>query len=155
MGEKQTKGIITKAAYEQLLRICKEASPLEACGIVASSNTHSAASHTSQEGIELPIIDFIIPITNIHINPTHAFTFDPSEWTAAYYSMQTSRQSLVGLFHSHPSTEAIPSISDTEGFLPASELSYWIVSLKNSDNPHVQPYRRTQGAFHPVQLVLA
>lgn len=154
MEDKLLNGIISKAAYVRLVQICIDAKPLEACGIVASSGASSAASPVLTGEAVLPVIDTIIPIKNIHINPTYAFSFDPAEWTAAYYEMQTNRQSLVGLFHSHPRTEPIPSSFDTEGFLPASELSYWIVSLRNPEAPHVQPYRRIQGVFVPLQLVL-
>lgn len=143
---------MTHSAYEQLIRICRNAKPIEACGIVASAY-HSAFDEDT-EGEAIPIVDTIIPITNTHIDPTHSFSFDPAEWTAIYYDMQKNRQKLVGLFHSHPRTAAVPSPSDSEGFLPSSELSYWIVSLQNSEAPHVQPYRRSQGEFLPLQLVL-
>ncbi|MDQ8736235.1 M67 family metallopeptidase [Paenibacillus sp. LHD-38] len=148
MEAQQSKGMITKSAYDLLISICKHARPMEACGILVSSRESMQSENPT-------IIDTIIPITNKHIDPTHSFTFDPAEWTAAYFEMQKNRQTLVGLFHSHPRTEAIPSSSDSEGFLPASELSYWIVSLRNIETPHVQPYRRTEGAFIPMQLVLA
>lgn len=155
MEDTQLKGIITKSAYDRLIQICIDEMPLEACGIVASSfaNSTSSSDPTGTAG-RLPVIDTIIPIKNMHANPSYAFAFDPAEWTAAYFEMQTNRQSLVGLFHSHPRTDAIPSSSDTDGFLPASELSYWIVSLRNIDAPHVQPYGRTQGEFVPLQLVI-
>jgi proteasome lid subunit RPN8/RPN11 len=155
MEDKQLKGIITKSAYDRLIQICIDEKPLEACGIVASSLEYPSPSDLAGASGRLPVIDTIIPIKNTHINPTYAFTFDPAEWTAAYFEMQTNRHSLVGLFHSHPRTDAIPSSSDTEGFLPASELSYWIVSLRNIDTPHVQPYRHMRGVFVPLQLVLA
>lgn len=147
MEAQQTKSIITKDAYDLLIGICKNALPMEACGILASSED-------ALRDEDPYIIDTVIPITNKHIDPTHSFTFDPAEWTSAYYAMQKNRQKLVGLFHSHPRTEAIPSSSDSEGFLPASELSYWIVSLRSSETPHVQPYRRSEGAFIPMELVL-
>lgn len=154
MFAQEPKGYMTKAVYDQLIQICREAAPSEACGIAASSFAYPDRSETNGI-IHFPIIDTIIPITNTHINPSHAFSFDPIEWTAAYFEMQKNRQSLVGLFHSHPTTPAIPSSSDTEGFLPASELSYWIVSLEDAEAPQVMPYRRVQGAFVPMQLVLA
>jgi proteasome lid subunit RPN8/RPN11 len=120
----------------------------------AASETHSLPQDLSDRAND-QVINTIIPIKNIHIDPTHSFAFDPEEWTAAFYDMQKNRQTIVGLFHSHPRTEAIPSSSDTKGFLPASELSYWIVSLQNSEAPHVKPYRLSQGTFIPLQLVLA
>jgi proteasome lid subunit RPN8/RPN11 len=155
MTAQQSKGFITKSAYEQLIRICLDAKPLEACGIVVSSQSDSSPSVDRSDEASIQIIDTIIPIKNIHIDPTRSFSFDPAEWTAAFYDMQKNRQKLVGLFHSHPRTEAIPSSSDSEGFLPASELSYWIVSLQNSAAPQVKPYRLSQGTFIPLQLVFA
>lgn len=154
MEQQQMKGFITNSAYEQLIRICMKARPLEACGIVVSSHSNSSSPKLLSEATDYLVVDTIIPITNTHINPTYSFSFDPAEWTAAYYDMQKNRQTLVGLFHSHPRTAAVPSSSDSEGFLPASELSYWIVSLQNSEAPHVQPYSRSQGSFIPLQLVL-
>ncbi|CAM4058208.1 M67 family metallopeptidase [Paenibacillus alkaliterrae] len=155
MHELQSKGCITKEAYDRLLQVCLEAKPREACGILASRFSQSGSSPLSEVYSVNAIVDTIIPITNTHINPTYAFSFDPAEWTAAYYDMQNNRQSLVGLFHSHPRTDAIPSSSDTEGFLPASELTYWIVSLKDIHAPQVKPYLRDQGVFKPLQLVFA
>lgn len=155
MTEQQSRGFITKSAYEQLIQICLKARPFEACGIVVSSEPVTFPSVDQTDEAHAQVIDTIIPIKNIHIDPTHSFAFDPAEWTAAFYDMQKNRQKLVGLFHSHPRTEAIPSSSDTEGFLPASELTYWIVSLQNSEVPHVKPYRLSQGTFIPLQLVLA
>lgn len=154
MEDFDIKSIITKEAYEQLIQLSKEAVPNEVCGIVASSMLSEQMDKT-KDANQPPIIDTVIPIANNHINPTHSFSFDPVEWTAVYYEMQKNRQSLVGLFHSHPRTAAIPSSSDIEGFLPASQLSYWIISLENAEAPHIQPYRRVQGAFIPMQLVLA
>ncbi|WP_337101529.1 M67 family metallopeptidase [Paenibacillus sp. YIM B09110] len=140
-------GLITKQAYDQLLSICISRLPEEACGIVASR----IAVHDGEQAL----IDTVIPIRNIHNTPHKAFTFDPAEWTAAYYNMQTNRQSLVGLFHSHPSTEAIPSSLDQAGFWPASSVSYWIISLADRSAPHIQPYRRTNAGFEPIELVFA
>ncbi len=153
MEQQPMKGFITQSAYNQLIQICKDAKPIEACGIVASSG--SDLEQGSADNGKRYVIDTIIPITNTHIDPTHSFSFDPAEWTSVYYDMQKNRQKLVGLFHSHPRTEAVPSSSDAEGFLPASELSYWIVSLQNSENPHVQPFNRSHGQFIPMELVLA
>ncbi|MDQ0058431.1 M67 family metallopeptidase [Paenibacillus harenae] len=143
-------GLITRQAYNQLLSICLGSLPEEACGIVAS--------RTSAPGDDLSAaspIDTIIPIRNIHSSPRTAFKFDPEQWTSAYYEMQTNRQSLVGLFHSHPSTEAIPSSLDQAGFWPASSISYWIVSLADRSSPRIQPYRRIHGGFEPLELVFA
>ncbi len=138
--------LITKEAYERLIELCLQARPIEACGILASSEPAAADSDS------VPMIDRVIPITNTHINPTYAFSFSPVEWTSAIYELQKNRQSLVGLFHSHPKSDARPSSSDTAGFLPSSGLTYWIVSLQNPEQPQTQPYSAQQGAFHVLPM---
>lgn len=135
-------GIISKKTYERLIQVCADALPMEACGILASSSGSD-------------IIDIMIPIRNVHEQPQHAFAFDPKEWTAAYYDIQNKRGRLIGLFHSHPHMEAAPSNLDRSGFLPAAQLTYWIVSFKEDRSPLVQPYYFANGGFERLKLVFA
>ncbi|MCR2803239.1 M67 family metallopeptidase [Paenibacillus soyae] len=134
---------INQMAYTNLIDICRQRYPQEACGVLARSEGSQA-------------IDIVIPIANGHANPIRSFSFDPEQWTAAFFSMQKNRHQLVGFFHSHPASEPHPSLRDTDGFLPQSELSYWIVSLLDWNHPIVQPYLRSEGRpFAPLPLVLA
>ncbi len=142
MSENREPGMIGHDAFNELLRICREALPLEACGVLARSE-HAAAP------------DMVIPVRNAHNRPADSFAFDPEEWTAVFFAMQKNRQSLVGLYHSHPSQDAVPSVRDRAGFLPASGVTYWIVSLPPGQPPRVQPYTVSGGALKPVDLVLA
>lgn len=142
MSHQHMEGQITKTAYEALIGICVDALPTEACGLLVRSRNATA-------------IDLIVPIQNVHENPAQSFSFHPAEWTEAFFSMQKSRQQLVGFYHSHPESDAFPSLRDNKGFLPASELTYWIVSLKKNSHPVVQPYRRLRDKFHSIPLVLA
>ncbi|MDQ6423301.1 M67 family metallopeptidase [Paenibacillus sp. LHD-117] len=138
----ESTGRITKETYDRLIRTCEQALPDEACGVLA-------------QGPESEAIDIVIPIRNVHPSPSVSFSFDPEEWTAAYFNMQKNRQSLVGFFHSHPHTAATPSYRDSRGFLHESGLTYWIVSLTPGASPDVKPYRPVQGSFVPIPLVLA
>lgn len=139
--------MITSEAYEQLLSLCRYAMPNEACGILIAEVDHDEVACT---------VTAAVAITNRHPHPQYAFSFDPVEWTAAYFDMQKNRQKIVGFFHSHPSTEAIPSTHDDNGFWSADgEVSYWIISMMNRAHPVVQPYKRTGRTFTPISLVLA
>lgn len=145
MSTKEVRGIglpIASQALDALFLICQKSLPFEACGLLGQ--TVGSAS-----------IDCIVEIRNVHPAPKHAFAFDPEEWTNAYFSMQKNRQQLVGFFHSHPHTRALPSIKDLEGWLPQSGFHYWIVSMVNEGLPIVQPYCSEQGDLIPVPLVLA
>ncbi|MHA7962657.1 M67 family metallopeptidase [Paenibacillus sp. CAU 1782] len=137
-----TESIIDVSAYKKLMKLCADANPLEACGILVSA-----------EGS--PIIDSVIPIANASPEPEDSFYFDPGEWTAAFFNMQKNRQRIAGLFHSHPSTDDTPSYRDRNGFLPTQQLSYWIISCDGEGKPHAQPYQFIDGRFEPLKLVLA
>ncbi|TCN01494.1 proteasome lid subunit RPN8/RPN11 [Paenibacillus sp. BK033] len=137
---------ITHQAYGQLLGICREAMPQEACGILAGT---PAAP-------EIPaIVTQAYVITNVHEDPVRSFRFDPAEWVTAYFDIQKNRQSLVGFFHSHPNSSAIPSKRDWLG-LPVSDdgISYWIVSMPGSSAADVRPYRLYEQTFRPLALML-
>ncbi len=133
---------IAKETYDRLVQICKETLPFEACGLLVRKEASS-------------IIDCVINIRNVHPSPRSSFDFHPEEWTSAFFDMQKNRQQLVGFFHSHPTSAALPSIKDKEGWLPQSGLSYWIVSMTNKELPLVQPFIIEQDRFVPFPLVLA
>lgn len=137
-----TESKIVVSAYKKLIKLCSDAHPQEACGILAAAEGSS-------------IIDTIIPITNASPEPEDSFYFDPEEWTAAFFRMQKNRQRIAGLFHSHPASEGIPSYRDRKGFLPSPDLSYWIVSGDAYGELHATPYRLSDGGFEKLSLVLA
>ncbi|WP_168119349.1 M67 family metallopeptidase [Paenibacillus sp. HB172176] len=134
--------LIRRSVYEELIAICTAGLPSEVCGILIRNR-------------DSEMIDEVLPIQNVHHTPLDSFAFDPVEWTQAYFNMQKNRQSLVGFFHSHPRSEAVPSMRDGAGFLPLSTLSYWIISLQDRKHPVAQPYRYANDTFQPTSLVLA
>lgn len=138
---------ITHQAYEQLLTICRAALPKEACGVLVGTAAAEGNPAT---------VTHIHAITNIHEDPLRSFRFHPGEWISVYYGMQKNRQALVGFFHSHPTTSAVPSKRDALGF-PASgrQNSYWIISMAGGSAPVVQPYRLDNHTFRPLVLMLA
>ncbi|GKU79777.1 Mov34/MPN/PAD-1 family protein [Paenibacillus sp. L3-i20] len=132
---------LTKSAFDDLIRISSLALPFEACGVVARSEHGDAA-------------DIILPIRNVHSSPSNSFKFDPEEWTNVFFAIQRNRQTLVGIYHSHPQSAPDPSLRDYSGFVPASDLSYWIVSLNSELHPLVKTYMKTTDSFKPIPLVL-
>ncbi|MFD0586681.1 Mov34/MPN/PAD-1 family protein [Paenibacillus sp. GCM10027627] len=133
---------ISKDAYRSLIDYCLNERPFEACGLLACN-----------EGSQT--IDFVRPIRNTHKEPLDSFSFDPEDWTSAFFAMQKNRQRLVGLFHSHPRTEAIPSIRDKTSWPHESDLYYWIVSLLHENEPQVGVYCFQNNTFERLTLMLA
>ncbi|SEM70306.1 M67 family metallopeptidase [Paenibacillus sp. OV219] len=125
-------------AHEQLLRSCSDAMPSEACGVLAGTLEHI-------DGVPLVSVTHVYPVNNAEAvsRLNNQFAFEPASWIQALYHMQKNRQSLVGYYHSHPTSMPLPSAADMIGIRTAAarDTSYWIISLANSArHPVVQPY---------------
>ncbi|WP_336787089.1 M67 family metallopeptidase [Paenibacillus sp. MMO-177] len=138
---------ITHFAYNQLIEFCRQELPREACGVLVGAAATSSSPAT---------VTHIHSITNVHEDPVRSFRFHPGEWVSLYYGIQKNRQSLVGFFHSHPTSSAVPSKRDWLG-LPVSDdlISYWIVSMPGGPAPVVQPFRMDGQTFRPLPLMFA
>lgn len=59
------------------------------------------------------ILDFA-PTANIHATPERHFEIDPAALIAAYRAERSGGLAVVGHYHSHPVSEATPSVADAE-----------------------------------------
>jgi proteasome lid subunit RPN8/RPN11 len=140
-----SKAEITSEAWMALIASCSSELPNEACGILACDDNEQPANHAG-----ILRVDRIYPIRNAALNANRAFIFDPREWVQNLLTIQKNRQSLVGFYHSHPTTAPKPSHADCEGMKYAPAASYWIVSLADTEHPVVQPYWFNGNAFIPL-----
>ncbi|WP_165822387.1 Mov34/MPN/PAD-1 family protein [Paenibacillus montanisoli] len=146
----QAYATITADAYQRMIDSCVRALPNEACGILAS-DAILPIGDSEQSASPILTVTSVYPIPNRSRQPRSRFDFDPAAWIQTCYRMQKNRQSLVGYFHSHPSSLPLPSPSDLNG-LHASSTTYWIISLLDPDMPRIQPYRVDGGTFIPLML---
>ncbi len=58
---------------------------------------------------------------------------------------------MVGIYHSHPETEAYPSPTD-KGKAGDSDLVYVIVSLRRPDQPELRAYRINGGEVEEFEV---
>ncbi|BBH19325.1 hypothetical protein Back11_06700 [Paenibacillus baekrokdamisoli] len=123
--------------------------PNEACGVLTCSHS-SEMINQRQNGILS--VDQIYPISNTAEHANQNFRFDPNDWITILYRIQKNRQSLVGIYHSHPSTNPLPSLADLEGMQYVPAVSYWIVSFPHLEQPDVQPYWYNRKTFTPLML---
>lgn len=92
------------------------------------------------------------PLTNISPEPTRRYLIDIKEQKAVFEAMREAGESLLAIFHSHPRTDAAPSVADIDlAFYP--EAFYVIVSLAGK-SPDVQAFRidRNRRMVLPVAL---
>jgi len=138
---------VNTKCYAQLLQHCQDLYPEEACGVLLGINEKSSTSSSTS-------ITSSIAITNIHPNKKIAFQFDPQQWVNAVYSASRQGLEIVGIYHSHPTSEALPSDHDYQGFIGENTL-YAILSLKQKDSPQIRIYHVLgQNQFINYPLVL-
>jgi proteasome lid subunit RPN8/RPN11 len=99
--------------------------PLEACGLLASD----------PEGI----LRMCYCLTNAD-GSTTSFTVDPTEHFRAMQHAERNGWELTGVFHSHTTTHAVPSLIDRRKALEPDWL-YVIVGLEHPERPEVRGFR--------------
>lgn len=105
---------------EDIIRHCKEETPIEACGILAGKIKH-------------PSKDTIKEITKIfrcknQLNSTTLYEIGAEEQYKIYTQIDDLGFELIGFYHSHPHTSTKPSSIDREKSCYYG-YSYLIVSL--------------------------
>jgi proteasome lid subunit RPN8/RPN11 len=79
------------------------------------------------------------------------YLVDPSEHFALIRELRGTGHDIVGAYHSHPASAALPSPTDIAEAWNA-EFLYLIVSLENEARPDVRAFRIAEGGYVPVDL---
>lgn len=96
-------------------------------------------------------IDAVMRARNLKQSATE-YLVDPRDHFAAIRLWRTEGREVVGAYHSHPSSPAVPSAIDVRAALDAA-FAYVIVSLQNADRPDLRAYRIAAGNFAPIAIV--
>jgi proteasome lid subunit RPN8/RPN11 len=128
---------LTKKQTEQLVAHTREEFPNEACGILAGVNGK---------------VEKIYQMTNVD-KSSQTFFMDPQEQLKVMKQIRNLNLEMVGIYHSHPATEAFPSAHDIElAYYP--EASYVIVSIKNKDSPSIRSFKIVAGKIEEEEIKL-
>jgi len=90
------------------------------------------------------------PARNIANQPTR-FLIDPQDHIDAIRAARERGLAVLGFYHSHPHSPAVPSETDRAEASYPGDL-YMIVSLKD-DPPELRLYRLTDGNFRELAFV--
>lgn len=132
--------VLPRTLFEKLHAYCLDTLPNEACGLVGGIVS-------GQERL----VKEIYFIRNLDESPEH-FSMDPQEQFAAYKSMKKNGWTMLGNFHSHPSTPSRPSAEDIRlAFDP--EVSYLILSLQD-DQGVLKSFRISEGEVREEELII-
>ena len=123
--------------YEAMLTHARFTYPEEACGLLAGP--------TSSE------IEMAFCLTNRERSP-YRFTVDPTEHYRSIRHAEARGWDVVGVFHSHPASAAVPSRADVAGALDP-EWSYFVVSLESEEAPDVRAFAIRDGVVTERSIV--
>jgi proteasome lid subunit RPN8/RPN11 len=104
---------LTPVQAEMIAREALDARPAEACGLIAGIGEQARK---------------IIPIPNTATDPQHFFRLDEQDFARSMFDIEQSGLSLIGIYHSHPTGEPVPSQTDIQQ-ANYPETAYLIVGL--------------------------
>ncbi len=129
MSDVQIRGEVV----DQILAHARAEAPLECCGLLLG---------TPQR------VDVAIAARNLLASSTR-FELDPADHFGAIRRARELGVEVVGVYHSHPASAALPSPRDlAEASYP--DFVYLIAGLPEAE---VKAYRLVEGNFRPVPLV--
>jgi len=132
--------VALRVRQEQIDRLVAQArgeAPNECCGVLAGNGE---------------VVEEVFPGRNMRMSPT-VYEMDPQDQLRAFRAMDARGWDLVGIYHSHPRTEAYPSRTDVERAL-YPDARYVIVSLRDSAHPQIRAFRIVDGEIAEEEVVI-
>lgn len=122
----------------QLLEHAQSSVESEVCGVLGGV-----------EGIAVSCY----PVENAHPNPRTKFRLDASEQIAAFKTLREKDEQLFAIYHSHPTSEAYPSVTDlAQSHYP--ETLCLIISLKTKGVLEIRGFYLIDRKIEEVSLLL-
>jgi proteasome lid subunit RPN8/RPN11 len=129
---------ITRAVFDRLLGEARANPEIECCGLLAG-----------RDGI----ISAVLPARNARQSAT-AYEIAPEELFALFRRMRSKGLEHLGIYHSHPKGENVPSPSDLErAFYP--DAAYFIIGPNPAASRPIRAFRIIDGRAreHPLELI--
>jgi len=100
---------ISSCVIALIQRAAADAAPLEACGLLFGA-----------DGVERASVE-----DNVADDPTRRFEIDPAALIAALRAERGGGDKVIGYWHSHPSGDATPSVTDAA--MAAADGKLWVI----------------------------
>jgi proteasome lid subunit RPN8/RPN11 len=128
---------IRRSVLDDIVRHARADAPLECCGLLIGS---------------VDLVEESYHVANVRRSRTR-FEVDPAGHFAAIRKARASNRVIVGAYHSHPASAAVPSETDVrEANDP--QFIHLIVSLA-TEEADVRAYLIGNGAVEPLPLEVA
>lgn len=130
---------LPRPLINQLLTQAQQHPDIEVCGLIGSGAGTPAANASCY------------PITNTAQDPAHRFTLDPEEQIDAMRQMRERGEELFAIYHSHPSTPAVPSATD-QRLAAYPGVLYLIISLGTTGVLEMRGFQLSDGRVDEIPL---
>jgi proteasome lid subunit RPN8/RPN11 len=130
---------IARQFLDEIVAQAQTESPNECCGLLAGK-VEAGIGHVTVR----------YPLHNELASPTRYWS-DGKEMLAAHKDMRQREIDLLAIYHSHPTSEPVPSRTDLEQNAYGSTVVHLIVSLMGS-TPTFRAWRLESASFHEVAL---
>lgn len=126
--------IIPAGAREALEREAALAFPRECCGLLAGREA---------------AVELVVPVPNVAPDPRSRFEMAPTALWAEMSRVRRLGLELIGFYHSHPRTDAVPSAYDlSRAYYP--DVVYVIVSVE--PKTEIRAYRIDGGRSEEIAV---
>lgn len=123
----------------QLLHLAQLSPDLEICGLVAATANGIPCS--------------CYPIANNADTPERRFNMDAAQQISAMKQIRDKGETLFAIYHSHPSSPAVPSIHDIQQ-AAYPEAVHLIISLDTKGVLEMRAFQLTENHFKEIGLTL-
>jgi len=120
----------------EMIDHAREEAPVEACGILAGKEGRVVEVHRAR---------------NADCSPT-SYRLDPEEQYRIFVDIEDKGLDIVGIYHSHPASPAVPSSVDLEqAYYP--EAIYLVISLVDPVKPEVRAFTIANGEISEKEIL--
>ncbi len=148
--------VISRDLHAELTRICLDALPNKAYGLIGGSDKYHPKSlyPCSTNLRNAPEWKAIFDsFGEFHRNPDVGFVIDPSEVKTVIDEMWARRESLVGVFHSHRFYNVEPTKADI-ALSSDPDLFCYIISVRNPPAAKVGIYSLLDDGFQSIPIAI-
>lgn len=126
--------VIPRTAFDAMLAHARSVLPNECCGFLAGIGESDVAR-----------VSEVHPLVNSLASRTE-FETEPRSLFAAYRAMRTTRTDVLAIYHSHPTSEPVPSQKDLTRNTYGPNVAWVIIGFADSE-PDVRVWWLTESGF--------
>lgn len=129
--------IISREHLNEMIEHAKAEYPKEACGILGGKDGK---------------VERVYRMKNVDAS-TVTYLMDSKEQFMVMKKLRGNGDSIIGIYHSHTSSQPYPSVRDIElAFYPEAE--YVIISLAKAESPEIKSYNIIDGSVTEKAIVI-